>query len=275
MTSSEGNEFRGRTPEEATEAGLAALKLTADQVEIEVLSKGSRGLLGFGAEDARVRITPIVKKPSKPAPPPPEKKAPPPPRPSVKVQPEGKPQQSEAPKPTPKPEKPVEPKLVAAPDEDADSTAVAADILQGMLDRMGVNATVQTVEYRGVLDEGQDAPIVLNIEGEDLGILIGRRAETLSAIQYLTRLMVNHRLHRWVNVVVDVEGYRARREEQLARLASRMADRAVSSGKPVVLEAMPPNERRIIHITLRDNPLVTTQSEGEGEHRKVTIVPKE
>ena len=87
---------------------------------------------------------------------------------------------------------------------------MAADLLQGMLDRMGVNATVQTVEYRGVLDEGQDAPIVLNIEGDDLGILIGRRAETLSAIQYLTRLMVNHRLHRWVNVVVDVEGYRAR-----------------------------------------------------------------
>ncbi len=140
---------------------------------------------------------------------------------------------------------------------------------------MGVKASVQTTEYRGVLDEGQDAPLVLNIEGEDLGILIGRRAETLSSIQYLTRLMVNHRLHRWVNVIVDVEGYRARREEQLARLANRMADRAVSTGKPVMLEAMPPNERRIVHITLRDNPLVTTESVGEGDHRKVTIIPKE
>ena len=278
MTSSEGNEFRGRTPEEATEAGLAALKLTADQVEIEVLSKGSRGLLGFGAEDARVRITPLGKPPAKPAPPKPPKKETPAP-PPVKAAVEPKPQQPEVPKPKPAPkaERPVEPKPVAKTDgdEEQDSTVVAAELLQGMLDRMDVTTTVRAVEYRGVLDDDQDAPIVLNIEGEDLGILIGRRAETLSAIQYLTRLMVNHRLHRWVNVVVDVEGYRSRREEQLARLASRMADRAVSSGKPVALEAMPPNERRIVHITLRDNPLVTTQSVGEGEQRKVTIVPKE
>ena len=278
MTSSEGNEFRGRTPEEATEAGLAALKLTADQVEIEVLSKGSRGLLGFGAEDARVRITPLGKPPAKPAPPKPPKKETPVP-PPIKAAAEPKPQQPEAPKPKPAPkaERPVEPKPVAKTDgdEEQDSTVVAAELLQGMLDRMDVTTTVRAVEYRGVLDDDQEAPIVLNIEGEDLGILIGRRAETLSAIQYLTRLMVNHRLHRWVNVVVDVEGYRSRREEQLARLASRMADRAVSSGKPVALEAMPPNERRIVHITLRDNPLVTTQSVGEGEQRKVTIVPKE
>ncbi|HRX01817.1 MAG: Jag N-terminal domain-containing protein [Anaerolineae bacterium] len=276
MTSSEGNEFRGRTPEEATETGLAILKLTEEQVEIEVLSKGSRGLLGFGAEDARVRITPIGKKTSKPAsPPPPEKTAAPPPRPTVKTQPEATVQQPEAPKAPPKPEKPVEPKPSAAPGDGADPKDVAAELLQGLLDRMGVKASVQTTEYRGVLDEGQDAPLVLNIEGEDLGILIGRRAETLSSIQYLTRLMVNHRLHRWVNVIVDVEGYRARREEQLARLANRMADRAVSTGKPVMLEAMPPNERRIVHITLRDNPLVTTESVGEGDHRKVTIIPKE
>ena len=276
MTSSEGNEFRGRTPEEATETGLAILKLTEEQVEIEVLSKGSRGLLGFGAEDARVRITPIGKKPSKPAsPPPPEKTAAPPPRPAVKTQPAATVQQPEAPKAPPKPEKPAEPKPSAAPGDGADPKDVAAELLQGLLDRMGVKASVQTTEYRGVLDEGQDAPLVLNIEGEDLGILIGRRAETLSSIQYLTRLMVNHRLHRWVNVIVDVEGYRARREEQLARLANRMADRAVSTGKPVMLEAMPPNERRIVHITLRDNPLVTTESVGEGDHRKVTIIPKE
>lgn len=278
MTSSEGNEFRGRTPEEATEAGLAALKLTAEQVEIEVLSKGSRGLLGFGAEEARVRITPISKQPAKSAAPKSPKKETPAP-PPVKAAAEPKPQKPEAPmpKPAPKAERPAEPKPVAQTDgdEDLDSTAVAAELLQGMLDRMDISTTVRAVEYRGVLDDDQDAPIVLNIEGEDLGILIGRRAETLSAIQYLTRLMVNHRLHRWVNVVVDVEGYRSRREEQLARLASRMADRAVSSGKPVALEAMPPNERRIVHITLRDNPLVTTQSVGEGEQRKVTIIPKE
>jgi spoIIIJ-associated protein len=138
-----------------------------------------------------------------------------------------------------------------------------------------MGATVQVVDYRGVLDAGQDPPLVLNIEGEDLGILIGRRAETLAALQYLTRLMVNHRSHRWVNLVVDVEGYKARREEQLVRLAERMAERAVSTGRVVTLEAMPPRERRIVHITLRNHPEVTTQSVGEGEQRKVTIIPRD
>jgi spoIIIJ-associated protein len=151
---------------------------------------------------------------------------------------------------------------------------LAADLLQGLLDRMDVRATVQVVEYRGVLDADQEAPLVLNIAGEDLGILIGRRAETLAALQYLTRLMVNHRSHRWVNLVVDVEGYKARHEEQLVRLAERMAERVVSTGRAVALEAMPARERRIVHITLRNHPQVTTQSVGEGEQRKVTIVPR-
>jgi spoIIIJ-associated protein len=162
----------------------------------------------------------------------------------------------------------------AADLSDQEVGAVAAELLQGMLDRMDVRATVQVVEYRGVLDEGQDAPLVLNIAGEDLGILIGRRAETLVALQYLTRLMVNHRVHRWVNLEVDVEGYKARREEQLVRLAERMAERAASTGRAVALEAMPPRERRIVHITLRNHPQVTTQSVGEGDQRKVTIVPR-
>ena len=157
---------------------------------------------------------------------------------------------------------------------DADVAMIAVDLLQGMLDRMDVRATAEAVEYRGVLDVGQDPPLVINIEGDDLGILIGRRAETLAAIQYLTRLMVNHKTHRWINLVVDVEGYKARREDQLVKLAERMADRAATTGKPVTLEAMPARERRIIHITLREHPKVFTESAGEGEHRKVTIIPR-
>jgi spoIIIJ-associated protein len=157
---------------------------------------------------------------------------------------------------------------------DADVAMIAVDLLQGMLDRMDVRATAEAVDYRGVLDVGQDPPLVINIEGDDLGILIGRRAETLAAIQYLTRLMVNHKTHRWINLVVDVEGYKARREDQLVKLAERMADRAATTGKPVTLEAMPARERRIIHITLRDHPKVFTESAGEGEHRKVTIIPR-
>ena len=144
-----------------------------------------------------------------------------------------------------------------------------------MLDRMGVKGQAEVVPHTGVLDAGQEPPIVLNIEGEDLGVLIGRRGETLAAIQYLTRLMVNHRLRRWTNRVVDVEGYKARREDQLRNLAERMAERVVSSGRAVALEAMPARERRIVHITLRNHPQVTTQSVGEGEQRKVTIIPRE
>jgi spoIIIJ-associated protein len=282
MTSPIGDEFRGKTVEEATETGLTALGLKRSQVEIEILSRGSRGLLGFGAEDARVRITPIppaareapakreapAAKPAKPA--------------SPAVEEAAAPAKPAPTKPAPAkaaPAKPPAPREAAASADGADLSdqevgAVAAELLQGMLDRMDVRATVQVVAYRGVLDEGQDAPLVLNIAGEDLGILIGRRAETLVALQYLTRLMVNHRVHRWVNLEVDVEGYKARREEQLVRLAERMAERAASTGRVVALEAMPPRERRIVHITLRNHPQVTTQSVGEGDQRKVTIVPR-
>lgn len=274
MTSPMGDEFRGKSVEEATDTGLATLGLKRSQVEIEILSRGSRGLLGFGAEDARVRITriptaerespakvealpPKQPKPAKPAPPPaPEKPA------------------AASKAATPAAPRAAAPAADPANLTDQDVGAIAADLLQGMLDRMDMRAKVQVVEYRGVLDDDQDAPLVLNIEGEDLGILIGRRAETLAALQYLTRLMVNHRSHRWVNLVVDVEGYKARREEQLVRLAERMAERVVSTGRAVALETMPPRERRIIHITLRNHPQVTTQSVGEGDQRKVTIVPR-
>ncbi len=291
MTSPIGDEFRGKTVEEATEIGLAALGLKRSQVEIEIINRGSRGLLGFGAEDARVRITPI---------PTAEREAPAPkPAPSP-AEPAAKPAKAAPAKPAPaKPPTPVKPvpskptsskaaavqtdngaaKKAMSSDEasaltDQQVGEIAAELLQGMLDRMDVRTKVQVVEYRGVLDAGQDPPLVLNIEGEDLGILIGRRAETLAALQYLLRLMVNHRVHRWVNLVVDVEGYKARREEQLVRLAERMAERAASTGRAVALEAMPPRERRIVHITLRNHPSVTTQSVGEGDQRKVTIVPR-
>ena len=291
-----GEEFRGKTVEEATETGLAALGLKRSQVEIEILSRGSRGLLGFGAEDARVRITRIAPVQNEA---PPKRQAPAPQKEPAKAQPaqpdkpaaSTKPAQPDKPTTSAKPAPPAKaapqrpangaaqpPAADAAPAAqltDEEVGAIAAELLQGMLDRMDMRAQVQVVDYRGVLDAGQDPPLVLNIEGEDLGILIGRRAETLAALQYLTRLMVNHRAHRWVNLVVDVEGYKARREEQLVRLAERMAERVVSTGRAVALEAMPPRERRIVHITLREHPQVTTQSVGEGEQRKVTIIPRD
>ena len=297
MASLTGGEFRGKTVEEAIEAGLDALGLKRNQADVEILNRGSRGLLGFGAEEARVRITPVQsgqqpgptveaepdvpdskalapKAPTAvaPAPKAPAAKAPAPKAPAVNSRPARHQELDED--EIGEPESLDASMASEAPIGDADVAMIAVDLLQGMLDRMDVRATAEAVDYRGVLDVGQDPPLVINIEGDDLGILIGRRAETLGAIQYLTRLMVNHKTHRWINLVVDVEGYKARREEQLVKLAERMADRAATTGKPVALEAMPARERRIIHITLREHPKVTTESVGEGEHRKVTIVPR-
>jgi spoIIIJ-associated protein len=112
------------------------------------------------------------------------------------------------------------------------------------------------------------------LHGTDLSILIGHRGETLAALQYITRLIVGKELHRPLPIVLDVEGYRARRERQLRQLAQRMAQQAVERGRTMTLEPMPANERRIIHIELRDHAQVTTESIGEGEHRKVTIIPR-
>jgi spoIIIJ-associated protein len=152
---------------------------------------------------------------------------------------------------------------------------VGQDVLTEILRLMGVRASVETTLGHELADEGQPPPIVLNITGEDLGILIGRRGDTLRALQYLVRLMVSHRLKHWTNLVVDVESYVVRRRRTLESLAQRMADQAVRSGRTQALEPMPAYERRIIHVTLRKNPDVTTQSVGEGERRKVTIIPKE
>ncbi|MGD2206314.1 MAG: R3H domain-containing nucleic acid-binding protein, partial [Anaerolineae bacterium] len=110
-----------------------------------------------------------------------------------------------------------------------------------------------------------------NVTGDDLGILIGRRGETLRALQYLVRLMVGHQLKRWTNLVVDVEHYRVRRHRALKELAHRMAERVVKTERTQALEPMPAYERRLVHIALRNHPKVMTKSIGEGEKRKVTI----
>jgi spoIIIJ-associated protein len=156
-----------------------------------------------------------------------------------------------------------------------DPIAVASAMLSELLRLMGVQATVRGhYASDGLRDKNEEPALVLDIVGNDLGILIGRRGETLTALQYVTRLMVNHKLERWVNVIVDVEEYKNRRERTLQQLAVRTAERVAATGRTLALEPMPARERRIIHLTLRDHPEVTTQSVGEGEHRKVTIVPK-
>ncbi|MBK9052531.1 MAG: KH domain-containing protein [Chloroflexi bacterium] len=114
----------------------------------------------------------------------------------------------------------------------------------------------------------------INITGNDLGVLIGQRGETLDAIQYLSRLMISHRLQRKATFTIDIESYRQRRKEALARLAERMAQKVTKQRRPVTLEPMPPHERRAVHMALRNFRGVYTQSTGTGDRRRVRIFPE-
>ena len=149
--------------------------------------------------------------------------------------------------------------------------ASAKEILETLLRGMGLRASVEILPDPSAEDV---RAIILNIVGDDLGVLIGRRGETLRDLEYITRLLAAHKTNKPPKLVVDVEGYRTRRERSLRELAKRMAERVQSNRQPITLEAMPPNERRIVHISLRDHPTVKTQSIGEGDHRRVMIIPK-
>jgi spoIIIJ-associated protein len=245
----------GKTVDDAIANGLGMLGVRRDQVDVEVLSEGSRGVLGFGAENARVELQ--VKPPRQPKPPKPPKQA-----------------------PTPPVEEPAAPTPAAEP-QDTQAAEVSEESPEGLgqqylieiLERMGISATVEANLVPELADEGEEPPIVLNITGDDLGILIGRRGETLRALQYLVRLMVSHQTKHWTNLVIDVEQYRVRRRQTLESLAQRVAEKVAREGRAQALEPMPAYERRLVHMALRKNPDVTTRSVGEGERRKVTVIP--
>jgi spoIIIJ-associated protein len=158
---------------------------------------------------------------------------------------------------------------------DAEHERVAKEIVRDLLLHMGVDAEVVAVDNPSSVPLGPEDPptIFIDVLGRDLGMLIGRRGDHLAHIQYLANTLVNRQLGDWTRVIVDVEGYRSRREESLVGLAERVARQVARSGRPIVLEPMPPNERRIIHLTLRSHPDVTTQSSGEGEQRRITVEP--
>ncbi len=159
---------------------------------------------------------------------------------------------------------------------DTEQEKVARDIASELLSRMGIEAEVVAVDNPSAVPPGAEEPstIFLDILGHDLGMLIGRRGDHLSHIQYLISMLVNHRLGAWTRVIVDVEGYRTRREESLVGLAERVARQVARSQRPIELEPMPPNERRIIHLTLQAHPTVSTQSTGEGNQRRITVEPR-
>lgn len=220
--------------EEAIAQGAEELGLPEEELEVEVLDEGSKGFLGLGTRQVRVRLTVRIEEP---------------------------------PKETPQDEEPPEM-------DDEEAVRIAHETVEELLNRMGIRAKVAS-QWGELEPPGRIRPLLIDIRGDDLSILIGRRGETLSALQYITRLIVGKELKRPVAVVIDIEGYRARREGQLRRLARKIAEQAVETGRTMSLEPMPANERRIIHVELKDNLKVETLSIGEGNRRKVTVIPQQ
>ena len=154
---------------------------------------------------------------------------------------------------------------------------IARRILEDLLERMDIEGYVTAVHSTvpGQKGEPEDT-ITLHVEGADeeaMGLLIGRRGETLRSLQFMVNLLVSRKVQKWPQVVVDVGNYRQRRQESLEGLARRMAERVRQSGRPLTLEPMGAYERRIVHLALRADPTVYTESSGEGENRKVVIFP--
>lgn len=145
-----------------------------------------------------------------------------------------------------------------------DAVEVVTEILDTLLGLLGVTGKVEVVS--------DEIPLALDIKGDDLGILIGRRGQTLASLEYITKLLVTRRLNVWLPLRVDVAGYKERRRDSLQRLALYLAEQVKSRRRAITMEPMPADERRIVHLTLADNPDVTTHSIGEGENRKVVVV---
>jgi spoIIIJ-associated protein len=244
--------------EEAIEKGLDDLGLPRKSVDIEILDEGGKGLFGLGNRQARVRLT-------------------------IKSETDELEMESDLSDPGSQDMIPAMEQVTEEHEEEFDEEPpfigddyvldVARDVVSELLEKMKVRADV-TAEYVSTSDARSRVPVRVNVQGDDLSYLIGRQAETLNALQYISSLIINKEIGRSVPLIVDVEGYRIRRENQLRQLARRMADQAVSTGRRQVLEPMPANERRIVHIELRDNPGVETESIGEDPRRKVTIIPQ-
>jgi len=256
-----------KTVEQAIDRALEQLSLSRDQVDIEIISEGSRGIFGFGAEDATVLVTPKSSSPEAAS----GDEAPSDSSDLIaKVEEAASVDEAAKTSETPEVEAPASDGKVIDPV----IQERAKEILEEILTRMSVTADISTRMGHDLVEPGEAPPLTLDITGHDLGLLIGRRGETLRALQFILRQILSKEAGRWVPVVVDVESYLVRRRKTLQQLADRMADRVVFSSRKVTLEPMPAQERRIIHIQLRNHEHVYTNSVGDGDRRKVVILPK-
>jgi spoIIIJ-associated protein len=262
---SESLEVNARTVDDAIVKATQMLGRPREDLQITVLSEGRGGILGIGAEDAHILVS-VKPEPSRPVEPEPAVAAAPA---SARRGRRGRERRGEAGDEDTAVAEAVGGE-VGGRQPPAPVTAEVADearnILLDVLDLLGMDTDVEIQQREGTL--------VLEVIGEDLGLLIGRRGETLTSLQFVLNLILAKRLKKWSRVVVDVEGYRSRREATLSGLAKRMAYRVQQTGQAVALEAMPAGERRIIHLALADHPHVSTGSVGEGDHRKVVISPR-
>lgn len=202
-------EFRGKTVDDAITNALVFLGTTSDQIEYEVIEKGSNGILGFGSKDAVIKV-------------------------ARKLTPED----------------------------------VVKDFLSEVFEKMNLEVEIiaKFDEIEGVID--------VELKGPEMGVLIGKRGQTLDSLQYLTNLAVNRKSDNYLRVKIDTEDYRRRRKETLENLAKNMAYKVKRTKRPVSLEAMNPYERRIIHSALQNDKFVVTHSEGEEPYRHVVITLK-
>lgn len=294
-----GKEYTAKSIEEALEKALNEMMLTRDDIEYEVVTQPSKGFLGFGQKDAVVRVRKkmikelnhiiadireerkvVEKAPVQ------EKKAPvEEEKPVVEAAPEAVQEVAEETvQAEPVVEEPAVEEKETAPaveevQEDNEKKAVdkaaamerakekGKQFLSKIFEEMNMDVTIDVKEKNGYL--------VFDLKGENLGILIGRRGDTLDSLQFLMNLVINEKNSTKVKGIIDIENYRAKREETLIGLSRKLAAKARKTGQKVVLEPMNPQERRIIHMALQNDRRVTTYSEGEEPYRKVVIVPEE
>ena len=245
-------EKSGRTMEEAIAAALAELGRSEEEISVEVLERAKSGFLGIGAQPAVIRVSYEV--PDEPAAAPKDEPVPAPKKSAEK---------KNAPAPKKAEEKKNEPKKAAPVDEDAEFAAVRS-FVSGLMERMGVEAEIE-------ISRRDNGGINVKLSGSGMGAIIGRRGETLDAIQHLTNYVVNRDSDKHMHISVDAENYRAKREESLTKLAEKMAEKAIKYKRSMALEPMNSYERHVIHTALQNYDGVTTSSTGIEPNRRVVV----
>ena len=257
--------FKGKTVEEATEEALKTLETDLENLEIKIIDTGRAGILGLGGHPAEIEVyevgsLPITETTTKRA----TTKKPTTKKPTTKKPTTKKPT-------TKKPTTKKEVKIIDDSDQEKD---VEVETLVGEVLNNFIQSTDTSIDAY-VRDELEEGSIVFELEGDDAGLVIGRRGETLASIEYLVRLIASKSLGRRANVIIDVEDYKFRRRSKLKSIAEKSASKVEKTGKRISLEPMSPSDRRIVHMALVDYKNVKTQSRGEGVNRKVVIIPVE